>query len=601
MSTSIEELIIKYKEQLTIKDLLVELKYEINELYVDKFWENISNDKWIYINDEMLEWLGYESIREIRSKEYYIKLLNTNFVSMCDYKQLNSSELKDFYTGVDYRIEMPKNINEHNKVKHLLVSPRCFKESLMLMNTKKAKIIRKYYLDLEEVFKFYLQYQSEYMKHQLINQQKELNRIKYGSEMFKQIIIQKNTFKQDEFIYVATSKNYASRNIFKIGTTKLHQGRLRGYQTGRCEDDKFKYLYIMRCVSGKELEQLIFNRLRFFSYRDDKGKVLNELFEIDYHLLLNILKEFEKFEEMSTNNINNYLLDYYETYIETKPINIDDYVIENLNEYMKNKFEITPDTSNAKDELYVDQENKSKLTNTNINETLKPYNIQLLDEYKGNSSDVYTFECMSIFKHKINITYDHMMRTKENGCSFCRKHGILDQADIYVYHANLDYTNIHYAGFDELKVNEPNINHQLLRNIIREERWLTTHENKIYSILSPDDKHKLNLKKKLTEKEDLLIKILDINYVLLSSRLTEKHDNYIVAIDHKYNKIYYSNSATIMDQKLKYVDGIKKINRKTISKYLDSENEYGGYIWKRSTDISEFNNLKYEIIYFSKN
>ena len=55
-------------------------------------------------------------------------------------------------------------VNTHNKTKHLIVSPDSFKQSLMIVKTNKAKEIRKYYTELEKIFKFYLQYQSKYQE-----------------------------------------------------------------------------------------------------------------------------------------------------------------------------------------------------------------------------------------------------------------------------------------------------------------------------------------------------------------------------------------------------------------------------------------------------
>lgn len=59
---SIEQLstIINVSEKLlTVKELLNNMNYPMNELYIDKFWNNIENDKWIYIDSDMLLWVGY--------------------------------------------------------------------------------------------------------------------------------------------------------------------------------------------------------------------------------------------------------------------------------------------------------------------------------------------------------------------------------------------------------------------------------------------------------------------------------------------------------------------------------------------------------------
>ena len=52
--------IIKHDFQLlTIKELLNTINYEYNTLYLDKFWQNIKDDIWIYIDDNMLKYIGY--------------------------------------------------------------------------------------------------------------------------------------------------------------------------------------------------------------------------------------------------------------------------------------------------------------------------------------------------------------------------------------------------------------------------------------------------------------------------------------------------------------------------------------------------------------
>ena len=52
---------------LTIQEFIEDKNYNIDSLYIDKFWESISNDKWIYINDDMLKWMGYNAI-EIKNQ-----------------------------------------------------------------------------------------------------------------------------------------------------------------------------------------------------------------------------------------------------------------------------------------------------------------------------------------------------------------------------------------------------------------------------------------------------------------------------------------------------------------------------------------------------
>ena len=63
------------EELLSVKELLNKLEYNYNELYVDKFWDNIENDKWIYIDNNRLIWMGYSEIDINASKRCYLNLL----------------------------------------------------------------------------------------------------------------------------------------------------------------------------------------------------------------------------------------------------------------------------------------------------------------------------------------------------------------------------------------------------------------------------------------------------------------------------------------------------------------------------------------------
>jgi hypothetical protein len=45
--------------------------------------------------------------------------------------------------------------------KHILISPKLFKEMLMLCNTEKGKQVRRYYLDIVDVMELYIQYQNK--------------------------------------------------------------------------------------------------------------------------------------------------------------------------------------------------------------------------------------------------------------------------------------------------------------------------------------------------------------------------------------------------------------------------------------------------------
>ncbi|KAG4044307.1 hypothetical protein PC123_g20235 [Phytophthora cactorum] len=75
-------------------------------------------------------------------------------------------------TTLEY-VALPGDIKSHNKTRHLLVSPDCFKQSLMMLEMSRAKEIRRYYVALEKIFKSYIRYCNAYTARQLEKEKKK--------------------------------------------------------------------------------------------------------------------------------------------------------------------------------------------------------------------------------------------------------------------------------------------------------------------------------------------------------------------------------------------------------------------------------------------
>ena len=559
--------------QLTIQEFISNSDINVDQLYIDKFWSNISEDKWIYVGSDMLKWIGYDCTESRHDKRTYIELLQRNFIESTNYRIISTSEIKDFYREDILPIEMPDQIDPGNRTNHLIVSPDCFKESLMIMTTDRAKQIRMYYLQLEKVYNQYKEYTYTYklqeQTKQLQLKDDQLKEALSKINSYQTMVIKKASFKCDQYVYVATSRNYAKQNVFKVGMTKSLEKRMSGYQTGRVLDDKFSYLYLMKCVDAKALEQLIFTRLEPFRYDDSK-----ELFQIHFETLKDILSIFEKFETESVNSINQLLSDYYSKYDDMPAIDFESLIIPNLDEYFEERFNITPIDRYVP--IIDPQSSPFSLTTEQVNDRLNKFGIKLIGEYSGKCEESHWFECSSPLNHKFESSFKYINSTKH--CSYCGNERILDRICIHEYtDRTYDYVKT-YITFDELKKAKPDLNHQLLRNIIREKRWLTPHEGHIYSILSPYD-NKLSLTKPLTAEELFIIDVLRIDFKSMYDRISNSVLNYIIALD-KDNKIaYFGKSATEMGCHLKQLNSNKKINRKTITKRIVDGVLYGGYKW----------------------
>lgn len=122
----ITDIIKENNGKLTIKELLVVIGYDINKLNFDKLYNNIENDKWLYIDNDMLIWIGYSETDINASKRCYINILKEKFKENIDYKLINNKEFNESSKCGLAHLEN-KEVKTHNKTKHIIVSPDCFK------------------------------------------------------------------------------------------------------------------------------------------------------------------------------------------------------------------------------------------------------------------------------------------------------------------------------------------------------------------------------------------------------------------------------------------------------------------------------------------
>ena len=279
----INNIISKYDNQLSILELLNEIKYDTKNIYINKFWDNIEHDKWIYIDNELILWLDYKDIK--RGKDSICKILKRHFKEFDDYKILNNSEfiLEDFLDAV----AASRNITEDNRGIHnkqyIIASPDCFKELCMHVGTSRSKEIKRYYIELEKVFKFYLQYQSKYQELKNIEINKTLKEIsKNHSVMTEDMIIS----------YIGKSVLYLARigpNEIKFGITNKIEERIK---THHRNFDIFEIIYVTICYNNREIENLLKqyakDNNKLFS-KTINGKNYTELISVDNDFTIDMI------------------------------------------------------------------------------------------------------------------------------------------------------------------------------------------------------------------------------------------------------------------------------------------------------------------------
>jgi phage anti-repressor protein len=154
---------------MTIKEFIDTTEFNINPETFDILFMNINDeDIPIYIDDAMLDWMGYSR------NDSLIKHINRNFEEGIEYKNLKNNKYKEFLdeetnkfkdtqvAGFKSNFPKPATGSSARSIKHLIVMPDAFRSLCMMINTEKGKQIRKYYITLEKLIKSYNLYQTIY-------------------------------------------------------------------------------------------------------------------------------------------------------------------------------------------------------------------------------------------------------------------------------------------------------------------------------------------------------------------------------------------------------------------------------------------------------
>lgn len=254
---------------------------KINKIYVDKFWNNINNKKWLYIDDTVIDWIGY---MKTNGKFKYVNLIKENFIENIDYKTYTYDQINAIFHSPLRENENNKEIleykdqitNIHNRTIHLILSPRCFKKSLMMIRTDKANQIRDYYVDIEELCleynKFLLDLKDNELKENLINDNYKIN-----------ALIQSLAIKPVVYF------GFINKYTIKFGHSNDIKQRIKDHIKTY---DSFKIIYIKECHNNKLIE----NKIRQYAKENNtltsmiiNGNNYTELITISNNFTINML------------------------------------------------------------------------------------------------------------------------------------------------------------------------------------------------------------------------------------------------------------------------------------------------------------------------
>jgi len=142
-------------KELTIEEFVEITAYPINPIMFNHFWQVILNDCSPHVGRTLLEYFGYEGDMW-KQKDKFISMLKRNGIA---YQELTAKDDLTSYPTIQAEIaNLPAKAI--SKSKWLIMTPRNIKKAIMQLKTKNGNAIREYYIDLEDLVKTYISYQS---------------------------------------------------------------------------------------------------------------------------------------------------------------------------------------------------------------------------------------------------------------------------------------------------------------------------------------------------------------------------------------------------------------------------------------------------------
>ncbi len=417
---------------------------QIDNIYIDKFWSSINNKHWIYVDDVLIEWIGYK--KDSCGKQKYTNIIKDNFKENKDYKIYNYEEInKVFHSSLEINennkeiLTFKDKLTEiHNRTLHLILSPKCFKKSLMMIRTEKANLIRDYYVDIEEICLEFNKYLLENNKKELeekeniINEQK-INIIQNQNELFI------DKFSNKKCIYLFEIIDLHNQNKYiKIGSTKDIPQR---FLTLKQKFKQLNILNIFECSNNYiEIEQDILNDdyIKNNLYKDlINGNKSIEIVKITenctYDSIISIVKKY-------LNNI--YALNPIQI-LENKKLDIDSKKINLINRLLDNGY----NPNEIINKLFNNEINFNTTHNNDNNYTVKNTNSEIIKiQYikptkKPNSKAIY----------KVNPNTLEVIKKYNTLAMLLIEEEILDVKQKGIYNAirnNLIYKNYRWVYED---------------------------------------------------------------------------------------------------------------------------------------------------------
>jgi prophage antirepressor-like protein len=103
--------------------------------------------------------------------------------------------------------------------------------------------------------------------------------------------------RKDEWIYIATSRQYALNRVFKIGSTERLMKRIGSYNCGRPAADQIYYAWAKPCYKSKDVDQHIQKLLAKFKDKEKSEMYVGISFKNLCELLTIIVDNYDKSQD----------------------------------------------------------------------------------------------------------------------------------------------------------------------------------------------------------------------------------------------------------------------------------------------------------------
>ncbi len=304
---------------MSVLDFIKSRDYNIDLLFVDRFWNTIEYDQMIYIDAAMLEYIGYTDNRVRSQKSKYRELLERNFIEREDFIVYSNSKFREKYfddkdkikDNVDVLMLSTTDVLQANKTSHLVVTSACFQASLMMVRTKKGTQVRNYFITLNKIFREFVSHEAQAKINSVSSENEKL---KSENAKLKAICDRNITTKIDNnkkianrYLYVAATEDNLPNNIFKLGKCKSIYDRFLNYTRGYTDDSKLKPYKVIRVCHHNSLERYAFECLESYQMKMRSGNTNKEIYQVDFKVIEMIYDTIEEMDQKIVSSYNAFI------------------------------------------------------------------------------------------------------------------------------------------------------------------------------------------------------------------------------------------------------------------------------------------------------